>query len=150
MTRSTNDRSGHLIRRRLWVPLFMMGGISLLSGTAGPQVGSLSFTGMDKVGHVVVFALLGMAWARCLRPAKAARGFSWLLSVALSTGFGLLDELHQYTNPLRLFEWGDLLADFLGACIGAALYLRVEWLRRFLERPIWKPFLKERGRAPIS
>lgn len=139
-----------MVKSRLWVPVFMMVGISLLSGTAGPQVGSLSFTGMDKVGHLVVFALLGIAWARCLRLEHFTKATSWLLAVGLSTAFGLMDELHQYTNPVRLFEWGDLFADFLGACLGAALYLRVKRLRELLEMRIWRLFLKEREHGPIS
>lgn len=123
-------------RRKLWVPFFMMAGITLLSGSAGPSTGGISFTGMDKLGHFVVFGLLGVAWARVffggIRPLAA-----WIFAVLAATIFGYLDELHQYTNPLRLFEWYDLLADFLGALAGAACYVYWSWLRSLLE---WRPW----------
>jgi len=128
--------------QRLWVPVFMMAGICLLSGTAGVQMGGLSFTGIDKVGHLVVFGLLGIAWARALSGESIGDRGRWLAAVALTAGFGFLDELHQYTNPSRFFEWGDLLADFLGACLGAGVYLRMHPLRRWMEYRVSLPRLK--------
>jgi VanZ family protein len=109
--------------RRLWVPVFMMAGISVLSGSAGVQMGSLSFVGIDKLGHLVVFGLLGVAWARCWPVPDSRRLAVLLAAVLLTSGFGLLDELHQYRNPERTFEWADWLADTVGAVSGAALYL---------------------------
>lgn len=120
------------VLRRLWLPAFMMAGISFLSGTAGPQAGSWSFVGLDKIGHFVVFGLLGIAWSRCLR----LPGPDWhrlVLATALTACFGLLDELHQFHNPERFFEWADLLADAIGAGVGTAAYLHIRPLQSFLE-----------------
>jgi VanZ family protein len=132
MQKSSGYRS-RVWKSRLWVPVFMMLGISLLSGTAGVQMGSLSFTGVDKVGHLVVFGLLGIAWARCLPSPSWTRHRRLLLATVLTTGFGLLDEIHQYTNPERYFEWGDLAADFAGAFLATTAYLWIGPLRAFLE-----------------
>jgi VanZ family protein len=126
--------SRHAVRRsRLWVPLFMMVGISLLSGSAGVQMGPLSFTGIDKLGHLVVFGLLGIAWARCLSASAWSRRRRLLAATLLTTGFGLLDELHQFTNPQRYFEWADLAADFAGALFATAAYLWIGPLQALLE-----------------
>ena len=122
--------------QRLWVPLFMMVGISILSGTAGVQMGSWSFVGIDKLGHLVVFGLLGISWARVPETGHGSRMGILAAAVLLTTGFGLVDELHRYQNPLRYFEWADLAADFAGALVAAALYLGNPRLRGLLERKI--------------
>ncbi|NDV62512.1 hypothetical protein G0Q06_08625 [Puniceicoccales bacterium CK1056] len=122
----------HAIMHRAWVPVFMMIGISLLSGTAGVQVGAWSFVGIDKVGHFVVFGLLGIAWSRCLSSQLPA-GRRLLLATFLTTLFGFLDELHQFHNPERYFEWADLLADACGAFALAASYLYIRPWQTFLE-----------------
>ncbi|HKJ91283.1 MAG TPA: VanZ family protein [Oceanipulchritudo sp.] len=111
--------------RRLGLPLFMMAGISILSGSAGVDTGGVTFPGMDKVAHFLVFGLLGIAWARV--PGKeTARIVRLVMAVALVGGFGLIDEAHQLHNPARQFEWADLLADLAGALGlgGAYLYCR--------------------------
>ncbi len=119
--------------RRLWAPVFIMAGISILSGSAGIQTSGWSFVGMDKLGHLVVFGLLGIAWVRCFSGESFATGPRLLAAVVLATAFGLADELHQLTNPLRTFEYADLLADFLGAIMGSWIYLRSRTLRRLME-----------------
>ena len=128
----------------------MMLGISFLSGSAGVQMGPLSFVGVDKLGHLVVFGLLGVAWVRCFPP-TAGHFRRLILATALTAGFGLLDELHQYTNPERLFEWGDLAADFLGGLLATAAYLHIPALQALLEVK-FKPFgrLKSDANRPNS
>ncbi len=122
-----------LMPGRLWAPVFMMAGISILSGTAGVSAGPLSFAGIDKLAHLLVFGLLSVAWVRTfpgefLRPVHRL-----LLAVLATTLFGLADELHQLGNPLRTFEWADLGADFVGSLLGALGYLQISWWRAFLE-----------------
>jgi VanZ family protein len=111
----------------------MMVGISLLSGSAGVQMGPLSFAGIDKLGHLVVFGLLGIAWARCLLSAAWSRPRRLVTAVLLTTLFGLADEVHQYTNPQRYFEWADLTADFVGALLATGAYLWIQPLQALLE-----------------
>ena len=140
MDNKTKGKMGRLSRclhpRRLWVPAFIMAGVSILSGSSGVQTGPIQFIGMDKLGHLVVFGLLSVAWVRSMHEHALSQGMRLFLAVSLTTGFGLADELHQLTNPERTFEWGDLLADALGAFMGAAVYLHSRWLRWFCERDI--------------
>ena len=111
----------------------MMAGIGLLSGSPGVQTGGLTFVGMDKLGHLVVFGLLGIAWARVFRQPPWPPRAVILLATACAAGFGALDEAIQAFNPHRTFEWGDLLADLAGALAGAAAYVRIRPLQAFLE-----------------
>ena len=140
-----------MIRGRLWVPLFMMAGISLLSGSAGVQTGSWSFTGIDKLAHFLVFGLLGIAWVRVF-PAQTHPSRRRLqLAVGFTFLFGLLDELHQYHNPLRTFEWADLLADLAGALVWAALYLHLHSMQSLLELDLRQALrLRSVNRPPNS
>jgi hypothetical protein len=118
---------------RIWVPLFMMTGISILSGSAGVQTGGWSFTGIDKLAHFLVFGLLGIAWARVFPAASFPAARRLFLATGLTFLFGLLDELHQYRNPLRTFEWADLAADLAGGLAWSALYIRVGAMRELME-----------------
>lgn len=118
---------------RIWVPLFMMAGISVLSGSAGVQTGGWSFAGIDKLAHFFVFGLLGISWARVFPPARHRPPQRLLYAAGLAALFGLLDELHQFHNPLRTFEWGDLAADLAGALAWAAAYLHIRPLQALLE-----------------
>ncbi|HSH09981.1 MAG TPA: VanZ family protein [Oceanipulchritudo sp.] len=121
------------VLNRLWAPFFMMAGISILSGSAGVNVGRWSFVGIDKLAHIAVFGLLGVAWTRSFQVPGMSSWGRWFLAVFLTTFFGLLDEWHQLQNPLRTFEWADLLADFAGSMAGAAAYLHLRWFQVFLE-----------------
>ena len=148
---TAGPRAPRIHRIRLWVPFFMMAGISILSGSAGVELGGWSFAGIDKLGHLVVFGLLGIAWVRSFRPAAWNSRRRFLYALLLAAGFGLLDELHQYRNPLRSFEWADLLADILGAGGGCLAYLGLPRLRRLLEvnlREVW--CLLSAGKGPQS
>lgn len=113
--------------------------ISVFSGTPGVQLGAWSFTGVDKLGHLLVFGLLGVAWFRGLQ-AFGLTGLRALVgAVALTTAFGALDEAHQYLNPDRYFEWADLLADFSGALLAGFLYWQWPLFRWVLEVKIRPP-----------
>lgn len=123
----------HLIVNRLWAPAAIMATIVVLSGSAGVQTGGWTFTGIDKLGHLVVFGLLGIALARSFKHPGHHRLPVFLVTVSIATGFGLLDEFHQNFNPLRTFEWADLLADFAGSLLASGLYIAWPPLRKLLE-----------------
>jgi VanZ family protein len=84
---------------------------------------------VDRIGHFVVFAGLGVAVARYFSEdfgTSAALGL--VLTVLACAFFGLCDELNQFLMSGRNAEWQDLLADCLGAATGGVLYLML--LRR--------------------
>ena len=106
----------------LWLPVgAYMAFIFALSSIAHPPALP---GGSDKIGHTLLYAGLGVLVARAL-----ARGW-WCvtLGVVLATAafaavYGLSDEVHQYFNPPRNVEALDVLADTIGASLGAiALY----------------------------
>lgn len=136
---------GRWQKRGHWVwPLVLMLVVTYISGTPGPQLGPAQFAGVDKVGHFVVFGLIGLSWVRCFWGWGGLGVWGrWGLAVALTAGFGLGDELHQLTNPERYFEWYDLLADVMGAMVCAGLYAWVGWIRKLLEWPVARVWRRE-------
>ena len=65
----------------------------------------------DKLAHALEYALLAFLLGRGLG--------RWDGAVALAVLYGLSDELHQRYVPGREASAGDLLADAVGALIGA-------------------------------
>ena len=82
--------------------------------------------GVDKVGHAGEYAVLGMLAANALLTLSGGiyRWDAWQGAVAISGLWGWIDEIHQYWVPGRSTDPTDLIADLLGAGIGAWLYLR--------------------------
>lgn len=90
-----------------------------------PTTEALPSTGWDKSNHLIGYALLA-ALARLGWPRTPAwRQFTGLLA------WGALIELAQGASGYRHAEWGDALANGLGALLGAAL---LESARRLFRR----------------
>ncbi len=106
----------------LWAPVLLyMAVIFALSSISRPPAMP---GGSDKVLHALSYSVLGLLFARAL---TGGRDAVTLRVAVLTIGFGALygasDELHQYFNPPRSVEAADLLADTIGAGLGAgALY----------------------------
>jgi VanZ family protein len=75
----------------------------------------------DKSGHTLLYAGLGALMARAIggglgQPITlAAVG----RSVVWTTGYGVTDEVHQRFVPTRQMDLTDLMADAIGAVVGA-------------------------------
>lgn len=89
--------------------------VSYLALTPAPLEGS--YSGLDKVGHVMAFMALSFAGYLAF---PAARGTRTALLCGLFAYGGLI-ELLQLFVPGRSSEWGDLIADGLGIALGAGL-----------------------------
>lgn len=78
--------------------------------------------GSDKVLHALLYSGLGLLVARAL-----ARGLTGvtprIIAITIVCGalYGVSDELHQYFNPPRAVEAADVLADTIGAGVGAVV-----------------------------
>jgi len=81
--------------------------------------------GWDKLQHFVAFAILAAATGLWVTPAfwKRRAILALLLVALIGSGYGAIDELHQYFVPGRYSSAWDWLADTLGAFLGAAAVL---------------------------
>ncbi len=82
---------------------------------------------IDKVGHFVMYTLLGalLGWGWKRGPRRTAP----LLVLIPAFALGALDELHQYTVPSRSAEVADWVADVAGSSIGFLLVVKWWGLR---------------------
>lgn len=92
--------------------------VALFYGGAQPFAINLIPPPWDKFAHVVVFTLLA-----------AAVGYAsnwhgkrmWCLGFAMAILVGIADEWHQTMLPGRAAGWDDLVADTIGAALGATV-----------------------------
>ncbi len=124
-------------RSRWAYPLALAVTIVFASGRG--QVAAPDIVNFDKVAHLAVFGLLATLVVR----APGLR-HAWVAVVAVSL-FGAADELRQSLTPGRFMEFGDWVADSVGALLAVAVYRFWPWYRRWLETP-----LRFRKRAPKS
>lgn len=99
--------------------IIIMGTIFLLSHTPGDDLNFISFPGLDKVAHVVVYAVLAatviFAFAEKLqryRPFTAAA-----VPIIFCILYGVSDEWHQSFIPGRYVSIYDIAADGIGATV---------------------------------
>ena len=103
----------------LWAPVLLyMGVIFGLSSISHPPA---TPGGSDKVLHALSYGILGFLFARALTRGHEPVTLRVLVfTTCFGAVYGASDELHQYFNPPRAVEAADLLADTIGAGLGAA------------------------------
>ncbi len=106
-------------RLALWAPVVLymalIFGLSSVSHPPGMPGGS------DKVLHTLSYGVLGFLFARAVTRGRDAVTLRIvILTVCFGAAYGASDELHQYFNPPRTVEAADLVADTIGAGLGAA------------------------------
>ena len=92
--------------------------LGLFWGGAAPVAVGLFKAPWDKLAHLSVFAVIGMAFGMCT-DARGWRMVLWVVAAAVAVG--AIDELHQLALPGRDAGWDDLAADALGGLLGAGL-----------------------------
>jgi VanZ family protein len=121
----------------IW-PFALALAIFLASGTPNLAAPDLGFQfSYDKVAHLLVFGLLATAVLRI--PGMFEQGWRGaLITIALISLYGGLDEYHQSFTAGRAVELADWIADSLGALIASIVYLKWHGYRRLLEWPTVK------------
>lgn len=82
-----------------------------------------------KTAHFISYAILAWLWWRFL---ASQRQFNWRVlfyAWALTTLYGISDEIHQLFVPGRNGQLADVLFDTAGALAMILLIRRVAWLR---------------------
>ena len=70
---------------------------------------------MDKIAHIVIYAVIGFIASTKLHPS---------LAIFLTVFIGIIDEfVIQPRFKSRVSDWKDLVADIVGTLIGVGLYV---------------------------
>jgi VanZ family protein len=79
---------------------------------------------LDKVLHFVAYALLSALFLRAFKTSRIKNNVKlmFILSVLLSSFYGISDEIHQHFVPYRSADLMDVLADMLGGIMGVYIY----------------------------
>ena len=109
---------------RIWVPPCCIAALILLiSSTPGayyPEHPDF----LNNIVHFMEFGLLGLLLARALYKGLIVSKMNlFLWTTAICVMFGLLDELHQFLVPARVFDLMDLVFDSLGAAAGSGVFI---------------------------
>lgn len=111
-----------------WLPVVLYYSfITYLSGsTIHLPSGTPGWLPVDKIFHFLEYSALGLVLSRDLYWRKILwhQNLQWKTwFVALTLFFIVLDEVHQSFVPGRMMDVFDGVADFLGACFGALVFM---------------------------
>jgi VanZ family protein len=112
--------SSRFLAVKAWAPVVVWAGVifglSSIPGTAIPDV-PWRFT--DKLVHTALYGTLGLLVGRALAATTARpRPVLVLLACAITTAYGITDELHQLFTPHRSCDFYDGVADAVGGLLG--------------------------------
>ena len=120
------------------LPVLYMGLIFYLSSLSKPPMPELEWDAIDKVYHLIEYAVLGFLVGRALLNAspKIFRFSPWISAFLLGSLYAASDEWHQSFVVGRYSSITDWIADCLGCVLGVlAMY-------------VWYQRSKEKRRAP--
>jgi VanZ family protein len=116
---------------KIWGPPAAMASIILIfssiPGTAFPQHPNR----LNNAVHFLQFGLLGYYLAKAIGARWTMGRFNLILiTTAVCSTFGFVDEAHQFLVPYRMFDIFDMFYDTLGALAGGLFFLtagRMSW-----------------------
>jgi VanZ family protein len=101
------------------------------------RFGSLGEKLFYKTAHALFYAVLAWLWWRALAPDRRPTPATLLAAFALTTLYGISDEIHQLFVPGRNGRLTDVIIDASGALVMILLLWRFNWLCAF---PEFSPF----------
>ncbi len=127
--KNLNQPTTSSFRTIAW-PLLLMTVIFYASSQS--KVAAPDVSGIDKLGHFLVYGWLGILWARISWLTRLKPLGAWS-AVVVASLYGITDEFHQSFTPGRGVEIADWFMDTFGALTAVAIYIRWHGLRRWLE-----------------
>jgi len=104
----------------LWVITIIYMGIIFFFSSRPYLTLPVDFWQADKFAHLLFYIPLSFLFYLSLK-ASGLRRYIFILSILLSSLYGVTDELHQAFVPGRVASIGDLLADSVGAFTGSCI-----------------------------
>jgi VanZ family protein len=120
-----------------WLPVALWAAVIFgLSSIPGTRLPPVDLPQVDKLAHLLVYAVLGALVLRGVGRRGQAHGQrrrlrarDLLVAIALTTLYGVSDEVHQHWTPNRTPDWHDVVADALGGAIGSLALVATRWMK---------------------
>lgn len=122
--------------RLLWALLLAVTIVFASGWQVAPAMPRSDWFRVDFAAHFFVFGLLATLLRRSFDPILTPRKKAEALAWGITSLFGLADELHQATNPVRVFDWGDFAMNSAGAAAALAVWRWWPLYRQILEWPL--------------
>lgn len=116
------SRRAYLVRYWL-LPFLYAALIFFLSSVPGRKY-PYPFLSVDKLAHVVEYAILGYLVARAFGYGLHERKILFVRSFTVCVLYGISDEFHQWFVPDRVVSVIDILADSIGSFLGIGIYIK--------------------------
>ena len=117
-----------------WFPVFLYCLLIFIQSSYPSPESVPDWPYIDKLLHIAVYALLGALLLRAFGSLRIKNNVKlvMILSILLSTLYGISDEIHQYFVPFRNADLIDVFANLLGSIIGVYIYqsLYIRWERK--------------------
>ena len=109
---------------KYWVPVIVVCTAIFTSSSIEEPVVEVEVRYFDKFVHLATYAILGYFVLRALREYQFnLSGISLLIvAIALTTFYGIADEIHQSYVPGRITSVADVVFDFFGSLLGTFIY----------------------------
>ncbi len=113
-------------RAWLWLPPIVWMGLIFFASSKSRLPCPEGFLGWDKLHHAAAYAVLSALVMRAVRRTFSCRLIvAAIVAIIVTASYGAIDELHQWYVPGRTFDLFDLVADSVGALVGAIVYAAV-------------------------
>ena len=116
------SRRAYLVR--YWLPPFLYAALIFFLSSVPGRKYPYPFLSVDKLAHVVEYAILGYLVARAFGYGLHERKILFVRSVTVCVLYGISDELHQWFVPNRVVSVIDILADIFGSFLGIGIYIK--------------------------
>ena len=107
-----------------WFPVFIYCLLIFMQSSYPSPESVPDWPYIDKLLHIAVYALLGALFLRAFKTLRIQHNLKlvMILSILLSSLYGISDEIHQHFVPFRNADFMDALADMIGSVGGVYVY----------------------------
>ena len=111
-----------------WFPILAYCLLIFLQSSRPPPNITPHWPFMDKVLHFFAYALLGALFLRAFNTTQIQHDSKLIimLSIILSSLYGISDEIHQHFVPFRTADYKDALADIAGSILGVFIFYQTK------------------------
>ena len=107
-----------------WLPIFIYCLLIYIQSSHPSPEDIPSIPYVDKILHFTAYAFLGALFLRAMKTLRIKDNLRlvMILSITLSSLYGISDEIHQHYVPYRDADVMDALADIIGSIFGVYIY----------------------------